>query len=65
MGRIIQSNSGPIAYRSRGIFHDHRGEVHKGPSKRTEARRLKSLRRKQARINRAVEKLTRGQAHAV
>jgi len=60
MGRIIQSNSGPVAYRSRGSFHDHRGEVHKGPSKRTEARRLKSLRLKQARINRAVEKLTRG-----
>jgi len=60
MARIIHSSSGPVAYRSHGIFHDYRGEAHKGPSKRTEARRLKSLRRKQARLSRAVEKMTRG-----
>lgn len=54
--------SGPLSFRTHGQVH---GEVIKGPSKRTEARRLKSLRRKQARINRAVEKLTRGQSHAV
>ena len=53
---------GPMAFRTHGQVH---GEVIKGPSKRTEARRLKSLRRKQARINRAVEKLTRGQANAI
>ena len=54
--------TGPTSFRTHGQVH---GEVHKGPSRRTEARRLKSLQRKQARINRAVEKLTRGQAHAV
>ena len=51
-----------MSFRTHGQVH---GEVIKGPSKRTEARRLKSLRRKQARINRAVEKLTRGQSYAV
>ena len=54
----IQKNT-PV-FRTHGAVH---GEVNKGPSKRTEARRLKSLQRKQARINRAVEKLARGQAH--
>jgi len=63
MGRTVPTKSaGPLSYRTHGQVH---GEVIKGPSKRTEARRLKSLRRKQARINRAVEKLTRGQSHAV
>ena len=51
-----------MSFRTNGQVH---GEVIKGPSKRTEARRLKSLRRKQARINRAVEKLTRGQVNAI
>ena len=63
MARTIPTKaSGPTSFRTHGQVH---GEVIKGPSKRTEARRLKSLRRKQARINRAVEKLTRGQANAV
>lgn len=63
MARTIPTKaSGPLSYRKHGQVH---GEVLKGPSKRTEARRLKSLRRKQARINRAVEKLTRGQANAI
>jgi hypothetical protein len=59
---IPTKSAGPLSYRAHGQVH---GEVHKGPSKRTEARRLKSLRLKQARINRAVEKLTRGQANAI
>jgi len=63
MARTIPTKAtGPMSFRTHGQVH---GEVHKGPSKRTEARRLKSLRRKQARINRAVEKLTRGQANAI
>jgi len=56
MSKLFIQKNAPT-FRTHGAVH---GEVNKGPSKRTEVRRLKSLRRKQARINRAVEKLTRG-----